>query len=509
MKNKSKHIGLVSILILSLLFGCNDFEDMNTNPDTTTQVSASMLCTNVVLRVAKFGGIDAKALISESALPKYVGYANEGQMDAQYNKIGSVGFDALLALPNIEKMVEYAMGDNTENSYRGVAKFARAYLFYRLTMQVGDIPYSEAGKGSGDLYKPAYDSQESVLIGILDELKEAEQYFANGITFTGDPTPYNGNPDKWRRATNALALKVLMTLSAKENVTSLNVKTRFAQIVSGGYLLEAGTGFFGLNYSSLNRQPLYSTSPLFTGRTIPSSLLVDSLKSLNDRRLYYFAEPSAAEIAAGKSASEPAAYVGVDVEMDYAMMNANHSANVYSLINLRYQQEEANEPRRLLTYAEQQLILAEARIRGWITAGTAQEYYESGVKSALAAMMSIPAGYAHGNAIDQNYIDSYFTGNAAFKSTSEEQLKQIWMQRYILNFMQDPYTAYFDYRRTGYPVFPINPLTSLNENNKNALPVRWLYPGSETSYNRENLEEALNRQYDGYDEINKLMWLLK
>jgi len=39
--------------------------------------------------------------------------------------------------------------------------------------------------------------------------------------------------------------------------------------------------------------------------------------------------------------------------------------------------------------------------------------------------------------------------------------------------------------------------------------MRYLYPGSESTYNNENLVEALNRQYDGYDEVNKLMWLLK
>ena len=55
----------------------------------------------------------------------------------------------------------------------------------------------------------------------------------------------------------------------------------------------------------------------------------------------------------------------------------------------------------------------------------------------------------------------------------------------------------------------INPVTSLNENNPNAVPMRALYPGSETSYNRENLIIALDRQYEGYDEINKIMWLLK
>ncbi len=251
------------------------------------------------------------------------------------------------------------------------------------------------------------------------------------------------------------------------------------------------------------------TNDLFTSRTVISSLLIDNLKNLNDRRIYYFAEPAGKQIAAGKTADNPDAYVGVDVSIDYATMNAGHSANLYSLLNKRYLTEEATEPRMVLTYAEQQLILAEARIRGWITTGTAKDYYESGVKSALAAVGATKASYAHNKPIDQAYINGYFTGEAAFKATPEDQKKQIWMQRYLLQFMQDAQSSYFEYRRHGFPVFPINPATSLNENNKNGLPMRWLYPSSETNYNRENLEEALKRQYDGYDEINKIMWLLK
>ena len=195
--------------------------------------------------------------------------------------------------------------------------------------------------------------------------------------------------------------------------------------------------------------------------------------------------------------------------MDYSAMNAGHSANKYSLLNKRYLKEDACEPRMVLTYAEQQLIIAEARVRGWITTGDAKSYYESGVKSALASTMATKAEYAHGKAITQSYIDNYFTGDAAFKTSTNEQLKQIWMQRYILNFMQEAQTSFFEYRRNNYPDFPINPETSLNENNKNGLPMRWLYPSSETNYNRDNLKIALDKQYEGYDEINKLMWLLK
>lgn len=508
-KRNNRYTLLCGALIASLLFSCSEFDEINTNPDTTTEVSASMLCTNVVLSTARFGGRDAKVMIAENALPKYVGYANEGQLNEQYNKISTGSFGGMTVLPNIEDMVKYAEGSTMESSYKGVAKFARAFLFFNLTMEMGDVPYSETNQGPEGLYTPKYDPQETIFKGILDELKEADQFFASGVTFTGDPTPYNGDPVKWRKATNALALRVLMTLSKKESVASLNIKSRFAEIVAAGNLMDKTSDFFGLNYTSLNKHPLSGTNDLFTSRTIISSLLLDQLKLLNDRRMFYYSEPAAAEIAAGKTESDPEAYVGVDVSMDYAAMNAGHSANQYSLLNKRYLTEDACEPRMVISYAEQQLILAEARIKGWITTGTAQAYYESGVKSALGAIMATKASYAHGNAITQAYIDNYFTGEAAFKATAEDQLKQIWMQRYILNYMQIGQSSYFEYRRTGYPVFPIDPATSLNENNRNGLPLRWMYPGSEASYNRENLIEALERQYDGYDEINKVMWLLK
>jgi hypothetical protein len=505
MKKEYKYIAVY--LIFSVLIGCEKFEDINTNPNDQTNVTASLLATNVILSVTEFSGRDAHAMISGQALPKYVGYATQ-QVITQYNKVEAASFDDYTDLPNIDKMIEHAEGSYNEDSYRGVGKFARANKFFYATMQMGDVPFSEANKGQDGLYKPKYDPQEQVLTGILDELKEADQFFASGNEFEGDPTPYDGDPVKWRQATNAFSLKVLMTLSEKEGNSTLNIKSRFAEIVAADNLMQSTSDYFGLEYTSVNKHPLYSTSNAFTKNTIISSLLIDNLKNLNDRRMYYLAEPSGSQVTNGIDPSDPDAYVGVDVSLDYTTMNANHSAGDYSLINLRYQEEEASEPRMLMTYAEQQLILSEACIRGWIS-GDAGTYYKEGVISALEAYLNYNADYAHGMPITQSYIDEYFTGEAAFKQTQEEQLQQIWMQRYILNFFQDNRSSYFEFRRNNYPEFPADPETSLNENNLTGHPMRWLYPEAEKTYNRENLIEALERQYDGADEINKLMWILK
>jgi len=507
MKNKNTYIGFLSALILIFLVGCSKFDEINTNPDTTTNVPASMECTNIVLSVLRPGG-DAMSFISTNALPKYVGFTVLGKNSSQYNNTGSGSFGSMTLLPNIDAMLEAAKGSVMEDSYKGIGSFAKAYAFYKMTMWMGDIPYTDAGKGAEGLLEPGYDTQEHVFKQILDELKAADQFFANGAKFSGDPSPYNGDPEKWRKAVNAFSLKVLMSLSAKENVASLDVKNRFAEIVAAGNLMDNTTGYLGLAYSTQNKHPL-SASTMFAPKTIVSKLLMDNLKLLNDRRLFYYCEPAAALIASGNIESDTAAYNGVDVSMDYDAMNLDYKANKFSAINLRYLKEDACEPRMVMTYAEQQLILAEASVKGWITAGSAQTYYEEGVKSALSDIKATKESYAHNVPIDQAYIDGYFTGEAAFKTTADEQLKQIWMQGYLLRFMQDADFSYFEYRRNNYPVFPINPASSLNENNTGAIPMRSLYPGSETNYNRKNLTEALNRQYEGYDEINKIMWLLK
>ncbi len=74
---KNSLIGMVLAVIA--FYGCDSFDDINTNPDTTTKVPSSMLCTNILLQITKYSG-DAKAYIADNALPKYVAYANEGKM---------------------------------------------------------------------------------------------------------------------------------------------------------------------------------------------------------------------------------------------------------------------------------------------------------------------------------------------------------------------------------------------------------------------------------------------
>ena len=94
------------------------------------------------------------------------------------------------------------------------------------------------------------------------------------------------------------------------------------------------------------------------------------------------------------------------------------------------------------------------------------------------------------------------------ESTFENDLNKVLTQKYLDLFMHNTYTCYYDFRRTGYPKLPVNPSTNMNTV-PDKMPMRWRYEQREYDFNRENLEEAIQRQYNGNDDWNELMWILK
>jgi hypothetical protein len=239
---------------------------------------------------------------------------------------------------------------------------------------------------------------------------------------------------------------------------------------------------------------------------------VEALKNNNDYRLFYFADPAQAEIDGGLTESDFDAYVGAPYEWDPNTLSINGDNGIYSLVNIRYTQFRDNDPLLYFTYAEQCFIIAEAIEEGWLT-GNAQQYYENGVKAQLSYYMNLPhtAGLVHGMEITQTYIDNYFTGEAAYKTsgTKEDRLKQILTQRWLIDYFQPNSSYYPQFLRTGYPEYVLDPATNLNEDNSTVFPKRWKYPPSELTTNPENYQKAIDSQYNGVDNTMGVPWYLQ
>jgi hypothetical protein len=235
------------------------------------------------------------------------------------------------------------------------------------------------------------------------------------------------------------------------------------------------------------------------------------MREYNDYRLFYYAEPSEFQILGGKQPSDTSAYIGVNPADDYNTISAKYAIGKISAINKRYYALASGEPTFLLSYPEQCFIISEAILRGWLT-GDAEAYYENGVRAAMSFVADHTPDdvqYHHGRKITDEVIDNYLGGpKVAFTGTTDEKLKKIFQQRYFLGFMQDGWNSYFEFRRVGYPVLPVNELTNLNAV-KTQLPLRWLYPSKELTNNRAQVEEAINRQFAGNDDVNETMWILQ
>jgi len=374
---------------------------------------------------------------------------------------------------------------------------------------MGDVPYSEIGKAEEGITQPKYDKQADVFVAVLNDLKEAELAFAAGKNFGGD-IMYAGDVTKWRKLCNAMQLKVIQTMSKK---ASADQKARFAAIVAANNLMTDNPDNFQLTYS----ENANSSHPFWSGENRRiyigvSKLVVDALKNYNDRRLFYFAEPAASLITAGKTENDFTAYEGAPTELAADQLALNNQAGKYSLINKRYVAVKAGDPMIKFTYAEQCFIIAEAIEEGWVT-GIAKDYYEKGVKAMLKYYMTLSSASTgtHGMAINQSYIDNYFTGAAAYATagTKTDRLQQVWMQRYLIDFFQGNGLNYPQFLRTGYPNFPLNPATSMNPDDKNVFPKRWKYPTDEQVSNPVNYTKAIADQFSGYDGINKIPWYLQ
>ena len=151
----------------------------------------------------------------------------------------------------------------------------------------------------------------------------------------------------------------------------------------------------------------------------------------------------------------------------------------------------------------------EAAARGLIT-GNAADYYKEGIRSSMQFTATHSNGWVpESREMTAEYIESYLASpEVVLASSLDAQIEQIIWQKYITTFLQTPYNGFFEYRRTGVPAIKIDPSSNKNDPS-DKMPLRWMYPTAETSYNMENVSEAIKRQYNGSDDYMGVMWILK
>lgn len=487
---KSKNFIKLTFLVAVLTFSCTgDFEEINTNPNNPSSTQPNLLLAGVERDVingvlSETWGI-GNVVVQHTAKNQFV---NEDRY--LWGELNTIWYTVYDNMRDVNHIVSLAR-ESKQANYEGVGLILRSWMFSLATDAYGDIPYAEAIKGKEGVYFPKYDTQEEIYKGILDELEQANAKLAGAINITGDII-YGGDVSKWRKLANSLRLRYLMRISDR-----MDVSAAMSAILSDpdGHPVFSGNddhAVYSFTQNAPDQFPLFSSRIGSFNEFRASKTLVDKLSALSDSRLYVFYRPTPeTEVTETTSDDE---YVGIPNGMDdVSALTYNGGPEFQSRIGSLFY-ERANTAEGLavakgviMSYPELQFILAEAREKGLITSGTAQEYYERGIAASFDYF---------GAPVDAGY---FAQADVAYSGTTEEKLEKIGIQKWISLYFHG-LEAWFDWRRSGYPLLA----PSVDNQNDDKIPVRFIYPIIEQSLNADNRAAAVSRQ--GADDLNSRVW---
>lgn len=382
----------------------------------------------------------------------------------------------------------------------------------------GDIPYSEALKAQEEISQPKYDSQEEVYNKMLTDLEAGLNSISPSGGLIRNDVMYSGDIDKWRRFGYSLMLKLGLRLT---NVNPSSGQSWIQKAVAGGVFTspdddalvpsDEANGYSNTSANALN-------VPDDTYEVRWSKVMIDYLKSTNDPRLSIVAEVPPPGLAANRNGlvvgnNDPAAQIGLpngydlrggefDISIHPDFPGGTGSGGdvapigAYSRPTAIYRRR--NAPVFILTFAEVQLFLAEASLRGY-TSGSPSVFYRNGVLAAFSSMGSFGGG-----TVPINDAISYVNANPLDESSQAASLKmineQIWATTSLfVNFLE----AWNNWKRTGFPV--LTPVNFPGNFGSGQIPRRQPYPAGESTTNLESMNTAISRM-GGDDWITRTWW---
>ncbi|WP_236972859.1 SusD/RagB family nutrient-binding outer membrane lipoprotein [Membranihabitans marinus] len=519
MKNYIKNILYIFCLgLMTFSLGCDgNFEEINTDPNAVTsdRFNPAYLLTTAQVQTAlaseHVGGnmYYCEAFVQHFASLSNVGIFNwHGDKYVLHQGNNDQLWESTYKIDKLVMDVIQATKDNPEyqNLYN-MALIWRSLIFHRLTDLYGDAPFSEAGLGYYEgIYKPVYDAQESIYDQMLNQLDAAVNNLdGSKDNFAAFDVAYEGDINKWKRMGNSLMLRLAMRLSKADPAKAEQwVKKAFAKDLmqdNADNLAIRGTDPNGTVEDLTNKASLmFSRSA--TGQI--SATFFDYLDERNDPRLQHMVAVYTDPYDATTKNDDPEIQKGLPNGLDrFSLVDdpsyvADHPAqeNQYSTLD-RDVYGKLDGYRMLLTYAEVQLLLAEAALRGWIS-GDAKTYFENGVKGDMKNV----ASYEPTAIITDAEIATYLAENPYVgDGDMEKALEQINSQYWVATFMNG-YEAFANYRRSGYPA--LVPINYLDNETGGLRPGRLIYPENEPVLNTANYNAAVSRQ--GTDNFITHVW---
>lgn len=512
------NIILASALTLILMFSCTaNFEDINTNPNTTTvgQVKASSMFepllyngANAWLNYTHFWNnelIQFTAHTGGTTRQEHRYFISEGNWESVWNLYARYTNNAL-------HMYDLAVQEK-DHSLEAIALTFKVLWMYNLTDIFGDVPYEEAftARKPGGTITPKFDSQKEVYEQMFADLEEANTIYATNPVFVKPALDgmYNGSMEKWRKFNNSLYLRLLMRVSGRSEMKSatkiaeiLNTPSKYPIFTSNAdnaTVVFSGIDPYRNQFADTNESSLTSS-----GRKITQQVVKMMVKEENGNQVY---EDPRLPIIAKKNPSLTTnpnnlwigTVAGVKEEEQSVADRGTSWLNAKVLAR-------PDAPGWFMDYAEVQFIFAEAALKGMIPGGQAKakEYYEEGVASSVQKWGEYGQYSETPVSITQDDIDTLLDSDLASwdKAANKEEL--IGNQKYLALFWVGM-EAYHEYRRTEYPKLTIGNGAFHNDY---ILPTRFGYPTTTMATNNANAKEALQRM-GGENNMKTPIWWSK
>lgn len=505
---KTIRLILSMLIVLVWTSSCDKgFDELNVNPTAATSLNPVFTFNNALINTTYPGSM----LVFEEPIVQQMFSPNSGVLaggNFNVDNRGPSGPNAGLWQRYYRDVVRYVVdvqnqtkADANRTNLYNMARIWRAYVFQILTDSYGDIPYSEAGLGylSGNV-TPKYDTQESIYTDIIKELSEASAALDATKPIEAGEVLYGGNITKWKRFGYSVLLRAGMRLS-KVNPTL--AQSTVQKAVAGG-VMQANADNAAIRNNANYTNPVGATlNSTEAANYYLTGYFVDYLKSTADPRLAsiavrYVGAKSGPEQTAARANRDPAVQIGMPLGFDngtiIARATADKLASFYDYTQLdRTRLGSQFAPTFFVTYAQTQLLLAEAAQRNWTT-GNAADFYNAGV----TAHMQQLGDYDATSLVPATAISAYLQQNPY---SANKGLELINTQYWIASLLNGP-EVFANFRRSGFPALTPNPYPG--KEIKGSFIRRLSYPDLELSVNLAKLSEATARQ--GPDNLDTRVW---
>lgn len=412
----------------------------------------------------------------------------------------------------IVDLVQFTKDKPEHKNLYQISRLMKAMILERITDLYGDIPYFGAGQGYyTNNFFPVYDKQELIYDDLLKEVDEAVNALDEGADKPGGDVYYNGDIATWKKFGNTLLLRIAMRLTkvnpdkAKTYVTKVQGKTMQSNADNAKVMHDATGSRTTINRNS---QVLIGDGGQENYYVKWSDTFINFLKGSSDPRLgkvsvtqLYMSENSKDQN--GKGNATPAVQKGMPNGKDlsgipgrtiggdpsYTSFPDYSSPSPYMI--------KKDGPTFILTYAESELLLADAAQR-WSIGGSAASHYTNGVKASLTYLKQYDAAMEITESAAQDFVNAnpYIAANG-LKMIND----QYWTNAIT---MLDFYETWSNWRRTGYPL--LIPVVYPNNATNGTIPRRFPYPSSEASSNPVNYKTAHDGVAGGDVLTSRIWW---